>query len=496
MSLRGGIRRSGWPLQPSVGPHHRYRLVAPMAVDRLGELWDAWDDVQDESVIVRLLPSLQDERQRASFVERDIATARATLSHRNVAHIVAVELSGRPPFVVNASPGSPYPVAQILQRGRRLPASASFSIAAQVAAALAGAHEVGIFHGCLSSANVCVTSSGRVLVLDFGLHRLNWWTMPAARLAGPSDASSRRAEDVRELVLILLAMVIGPDASAIARLHGLTRQLRVRLREAAPRLSTKVIPLIDGALQPDAQRVPDARDIAEALGGQRPQIALSALRVPLPQDAPHHGIDALRKTRQLLDALALPWSAVKMLVGWTSGLVAWRRHLSAALRSKRWSLRRRAREPTTLTAQRALALAALVSVVVVCCLLISLAVVGRDRGASSIPVRSQPTPASVSQSEATRPASGGRSTNPPVTGVDRPTVRVPDVKGLTALAARKKLAKSHLQLTSLEPAVGPPGVVLRSMPAAGRAVATGSRVRLIVGADAVRVHPTPSESPT
>jgi hypothetical protein len=466
-----------------------------MGIDRLGEVWDAWDDVEDASVIVRLLANLPDEEERV-LVEDDIALAQARLSNTSVARVVAVDLSARQPFVVSPSTDRPYPIAQILQRGRRLTAAASFSIAAQIAAVLADAHAAGVSHGSLSSASVCLTSSGRVLVLDFGLLRLNRWTTTTPRPTRRPDDSSRQADDVREFMLMLLAMLIGPDAPATARVRGLTRQLRLRLRESAPRLSPEVLRLIDRALQPGPYGVPAAADVARALRRQRPQIPLRVPDRALPKDQPRRRNDPREASRQMLHVVTGFFSAlVTTAKRSASALSSWGRRFLATVQSRRWTPRWPAWRPTAIIRRRALALAALVLVVVCGSLVTSLALVGHERGASSIPMRSQPPPSSIGVTHGSGSTSGAPTAMPSVTGVDSPTVRVPVLNGLTALAATKKLVRNHLRLSSVEPAVGPPGIVLRSVPAAGRPVAEGSRVRLVIGADAFRVRPSPSESP-
>jgi hypothetical protein len=466
-----------------------------MGTDRLGELWDAWDNVRNEPVIVRLLPTSQSERNLAALVEQDLASARATLSHRNVARIVAVGLSARLPFVVSASEGHAYPLAGLLERGGLLPTAASFSIAAQVAAALREAHAVGTSHGCLSAASVCLSPAGHLLVLDFGLRRLNWWTTVTLRPPGLSVDAYRQAEDVRELTFLLLEMVIGPGGLAVARLHGLTRQLRARLRESAPQLTPGILAAIDRALQPDPYRVPPAGDMAAAFGSQGRQMPLDASVLP-PSLAEAGGTVAVDRSGQTLRVLTLLRPVMqKMPTTRTSGTVAAGRHRLAKSRSKGLRLQQRASALMGAILRRPLAIAAVVGVLAVCLMFVSLALVTSDKRPSSIPVHSPPTPASLTDPIGLRPTPEGRPTEQPAAEPQRPMVRVPDVRGLTALAARGKLAKSHLQLSSVEPVPGSPGVVMRSLPAAGRAVAAGSRVRLVIGADPERIHSTASASP-
>jgi serine/threonine protein kinase len=519
MSMRGGIHRSDRPPQRSVGANRRYRLIAPLGVDRLGELWNARDRVRGEKVIVRLLPSLQRERRPAPLVEQDIERVRATLSHRNAARVVDVGMSASLPFVVSASTGNLYPVFGLLQRTGRLPTSASFSIAAQVAAALAEAHEVGTVHGCLSSASVCVTPRGHVQVLDFGLGRLNWWTPTTFRPAGLRDESYLLAQDVRELAAILLEMVIGPRGPAVDLFHGLNRQLRDRLREAAPDIPPDLLRLFDRALGPDPHMAPTADDIAEALGRQGRRLPSDPAVMPLPQPAPHSIHPASEPERPPRMVRPLRVMAKTPASGRTPIGSASRRPLLATLPRKEANLQRRTRRPTMVARRRRLTLAALAGVLAVCLMLISIVALAGDNGALSISVQFQPTLGSgsaagaVPVSEApstTHPANPMHPTTPmhrttpthpatsmpPTTAPHPSVVRVPDVRGLTALAARSKLARSHLQLSSISPAPGPPGLIIRSVPRAGTDLVVGSRVGLVIGVERNRIHPTPSESPS
>lgn len=71
-------------------------------------------------------------------------------------------------------------------------------------------------------------------------------------------------------------------------------------------------------------------------------------------------------------------------------------------------------------------------------------------------------------------------------------LRIPEVRGMTASAARIELERGGLRLAGVEAAVGPPGVVLRTLPAVGQSVPPDAAVTLVVGVQATRIAGQPS----
>jgi hypothetical protein len=61
-------------------------------------------------------------------------------------------------------------------------------------------------------------------------------------------------------------------------------------------------------------------------------------------------------------------------------------------------------------------------------------------------------------------------------------VAVPDVAGLSALEARRRLETRELVVAAAEPAEGPPGIVIGTEPPTGQVVPPGTGVTLLVGA--------------
>lgn len=100
-----------------------------------------------------------------------------------------------------------------------LPLAAAFTVAADVAAALAAAHARGVVHRNLKPANIYLTAAGRAKVADFSLAQIGGdqpagWTHPYTPLyASPEQEASRGpvgpASDQYALGLVLFEMLTG-----------------------------------------------------------------------------------------------------------------------------------------------------------------------------------------------------------------------------------------------------------------------------------------------
>jgi eukaryotic-like serine/threonine-protein kinase len=149
----------------------RYRLVQRIGVGGMSQVWRGYDDVLARPVAVKLLTGpVPDEAGRDELVRTE-ARAAARLAHPNVA---AVYDLGIPPFL---GPGQePYIVLELVEgatladhlaRGA-LDWHIGVRVCAEVAAALAAAHGLGIVHRDVKPGNVMLTPSG-AKVLDFGI---------------------------------------------------------------------------------------------------------------------------------------------------------------------------------------------------------------------------------------------------------------------------------------------------------------------------------------
>jgi serine/threonine-protein kinase len=145
----------------------RFEVLRILGKGGMGTVYLARDPRLERPVALKVLRTedLATEDRRARFL-REARTA-ASIRHPNVATIYEVGESEGLPFIIME-----YCEGETLsQRMQRRPVeSAEFlSIARQIAAGVAAAHESGIVHRDLKSSNVIIEPSGQAKILDFGL---------------------------------------------------------------------------------------------------------------------------------------------------------------------------------------------------------------------------------------------------------------------------------------------------------------------------------------
>jgi serine/threonine-protein kinase len=144
----------------------RFEIVRVLGKGGMGTVYLARDQRLGRSVALKVLNELDSEEQRARFL-REARTA-AAIRHQNVATIYEVDETdeGQPYIVMEYCEGET--LAQRLRR-RPLDAGEFLSIARQLAAGLAAAHDTGVIHRDIKAANVIIESTGLAKILDFGL---------------------------------------------------------------------------------------------------------------------------------------------------------------------------------------------------------------------------------------------------------------------------------------------------------------------------------------
>ncbi|MEV2237422.1 serine/threonine-protein kinase [Micromonospora sp. NPDC049891] len=269
------------PFTPSLRLHDRYVLHDRIGLGGMSEVWRADDEVLGRSVAVKVLAGTfaVDPELRATL--RREARAAARLAHPHVTQVYdygEAALAGGnvvPYLVMELVDGRN--LADRLADGP-LPWRPALRMAAEVAAALAAAHRLGVVHRDIKPGNVMLTDNG-AKVLDFGIAALAGAPPPGARPAGgalmgtPAYLAPERlsadpphpASDVYALGALLYRTLTGDvplpvrswqDAVSVHANRPAVAPLRV------PGLPADLAELVLACLDPDPDRRPTAGRLA------------------------------------------------------------------------------------------------------------------------------------------------------------------------------------------------------------------------------------------
>lgn len=147
-----------------------YKILEKLGEGGMGIVYKAQDTKLERTVAIKFLPqnivTNSNERERFKIE----AKAVAALNHPNIAHIYAIEESGKDLFIVmeyidgielkdriNIGPIQLYEATDI---------------AKQIVEGLSEAHKNGIVHRDIKSANIMITKNNKVKIMDFGLAKI------------------------------------------------------------------------------------------------------------------------------------------------------------------------------------------------------------------------------------------------------------------------------------------------------------------------------------
>jgi serine/threonine-protein kinase len=150
----------------------RFRVLGELGRGAMGVVYRAEDPALGRAVAIKTVTLTGTEEERAHFEARFLQEARAAggIGHPSIITIYDVGREEDVAFIaMELLDGREL---RDLIRGGALAPSEAVEIAAQVAEALAIAHERGVIHRDVKPGNVMILSDGRVKIMDFGIARL------------------------------------------------------------------------------------------------------------------------------------------------------------------------------------------------------------------------------------------------------------------------------------------------------------------------------------
>jgi serine/threonine protein kinase/formylglycine-generating enzyme required for sulfatase activity/cephalosporin-C deacetylase-like acetyl esterase len=257
----------------------KYRVLDEVGHGGMGIVYKAEDMKLKRLVGIKFLP--RDLSKNPEIRERFFQEARAAaaLSHPNICTIHEVDESEDKPFIVME-----YVEGETLRERTKkspLPVEEALDITIQAADGLEKAHQKGIVHRDVKSANIMVTESGQVKIMDFGLAKLRGgtaFTKEGATLGtvaymSPEQARGDKVDartDLWSLGVVLYEMLTAElpfkGERDVSILYSIVHEEPKPLRDRKPPIPSELQRLIGKALSKNLDsRYQSASDLANDL---------------------------------------------------------------------------------------------------------------------------------------------------------------------------------------------------------------------------------------
>lgn len=248
-----------------------YEIVDTTGAGGMGVVYRAIDMQLGRPVALKILrDDLRAQQHIVARFQRE-AEAIATLNHPNIVHVYSVGSVGKIPYLAMEFIEGTTLGALLCERGP-MPWQEAFAIGAQIAEALASAHEAGVIHRDIKPGNILLSPSGKAYVTDFGIAKVlgatTKLTVDGSRLGTPQYMSPERcknkeitpASDIYSLGVLLYQSICGrlpyEANSPVELVAKITGEDPVRITEYLPDVPENVDRLLAHMLDPDPRARP------------------------------------------------------------------------------------------------------------------------------------------------------------------------------------------------------------------------------------------------
>ena len=280
-------------LEPGAILAGRYEILAVLGRGGMGSVYKAQDLELDRLVALKVIrPELA---RNSAIVERFKQELRLshTVTHRNVIRMYDLgEDAGMRFITMEMVEGRD--LRSIIEERGKLPPDETVTILQQICRALEAAHAVGVLHRDLKPQNIMMDTTGRVVVMDFGLARTiegDGMTQSGAIVGtmeymSPEQALGKNLDqrsDIFALGLICYEMLTGNmpyrAESALASLIRRTRERAEPVTVHDPAIPGVLSGIVSKCLETDVeQRYKSTAEILEDLEAWHGQVAGASLK--------------------------------------------------------------------------------------------------------------------------------------------------------------------------------------------------------------------------
>lgn len=141
----------------------QYRIASLLGEGTQAKVYLAHDEVLGRALAVKVFKR---QGEDLSAVIRE-ARLTATLSHRNIIQVYAVDVSSQMPYM--AMEYAPRSLEQVVERNGPMDISSALRFVRHAATALGHAHARGVVHRDIKPSNMLISESGALKLADFGL---------------------------------------------------------------------------------------------------------------------------------------------------------------------------------------------------------------------------------------------------------------------------------------------------------------------------------------